>query len=251
LLLFLKYVIMSLGDSMRNIIVTGGTRGIGRAITKSFIEQGERVFAIYEKNEEQAKVVENLGAIIIKADISKSEDVSKIIDTVHQYGKTDVLVNNAGIAQIKPFAEITENDWDRIFDVNVKGMFLMSRAVLTDMLQDKKGKIINISSVWGQTGGSCEVHYSATKGAINSFTKALAKELGLSGITVNAVAPGIIDTEMNKEIDKVTMAELKEEIPLAKIGTPHNVADTVAFLASEKADYITGEVISVNGGFYI
>lgn len=236
---------------MKNVIVTGGTRGIGGAITKAFVKNGDRVFAVYEKDEKSAKEIEKIGAIIIKADVSKAEDVKEVIKTVHLYGKADILVNNAGISQIKPFADISEADWDRMFDVNIKSAFLMSKAVLPDMLLDKCGKIINISSVWGQTGGSCEVHYSATKSAIIGFTKALAKELGLSGITVNAVAPGVIKTDMNKELDANAINGLLEEIPVNKIGTPENVADTVLFLASDKAGYITGQVVAVNGGMYI
>lgn len=237
---------------MRNIIVTGGTRGIGAEISREFIKNGDRVFAVYEKDEKTAhEFAKKTGAIIIKADLSKKEGVSVVFDTVRKYGKTDILVNNAGISEIKPFADITEEDWDKIFQVNVKSAFLMSKEALSDMLFDKKGKIINISSIWGQTGGSCEVHYSASKAALIGFTKALAKELGLSGIQVNCVAPGVIKTDMNSHLTSEEMTELKEEIPLNRIGTPDDVAKTVFFLASNNADYITGQVFGINGGMLI
>lgn len=237
---------------MRNIIVTGGTRGIGASISREFIENGDRVFAVYEKNDIVAQEFQkSTGAIIIKADVSKKEGVSSVFDVVRKYGKTDVLVNNAGISEIKPFADITEEDWDKIFQVNVKSAFLMSKQALSDMLFSKKGKIINISSIWGQTGGSCEVHYSASKAAIIGFTKALAKELGLSGIQVNCVAPGVIKTDMNAHLTGEDLQALTEEIPLNRIGTPEDIAKTVFFLASDNANYITGQVFGVNGGILI
>lgn len=237
---------------MRNIIVTGGTRGIGASISREFIENGDRVFAVYEKNDIVAQEFQkSTGAIIIKADVSKKEGVSSVFDVVRKYGKTDVLVNNAGISEIKPFADITEEDWDKIFQVNVKSAFLMSKQALSDMLFSKKGKIINISSIWGQTGGSCEVHYSASKAAIIGFTKALAKELGLSGIQVNCVAPGVIKTDMNAHLTGEDLQALTEEIPLNRIGTPEDIAKTVFFLASDNANYITGQVFCVNGGMLI
>lgn len=237
---------------MRNVIVTGGTRGIGAAVSCEFINNGDRVFAVYEKDDKTAQeFAEKTGAIIIKADVSKKEGVLSVFNEVRKYGKTDILVNNAGISEIKPFADITEEDWDKIFAVNTKSAFLMSKEVLSDMLADKKGKIINLSSIWGQTGGSCEVHYSASKAALIGFTKALAKELGLSGIQVNCVAPGVINTNMNAHLTKQEMNELKDEIPLNRIGTPEDVAKTVLFLASDAANYITGQVFGVNGGMNI
>ena len=237
---------------MRNVIVTGGTRGIGASISREFLENGDRVFAVYEKNDIVAQEFQkSTGAIIIKADVSKKEGVSSVFDVVRKYGKTDVLVNNAGISEIKPFADITEEDWDKIFQVNVKSAFLMSKQALSDMLFSKKGKIINISSIWGQTGGSCEVHYSASKAAQIGFTKALAKELGLSGIQVNCVAPGVIKTDMNAHLTGEDLQALTEEIPLNRIGTPEDIAKIVFFLASDNANYITGQVFGVNGGMLI
>ena len=237
---------------MRNIVVTGGTRGIGAAISRAFLENGDRVFAVYEKDDKTAQeFAEKTDAIIIKADVSKKDGVLAVFNEVRQYGKTDVLVNNAGISQIKPFADITEEDWDKIFAVNAKSAFLMSKEALSDMLRDKKGKIINISSIWGQTGGSCEVHYSASKAAVIGFTKALAKELGLSGIQVNCIAPGVIKTDMNAHLTNEEINDLKDEIPLNRIGEPEDVAKTALFLASSGADYITGQVLGVNGGMLI
>ena len=239
-------------NRLRNVIVTGGTRGIGAAISREFLENGDRVFSVYEKDDKTAQdFALNRGAIIIKADVSKKDGVASVFNEVRKYGKTDVLINNAGISQIKPFADITEEDWDKIFDVNTKSAFLMSKEALSDMLVSKKGKIINISSIWGQTGGSCEVHYSASKAAVIGFTKALAKELGLSGIQVNCIAPGVIKTDMNAHLSDDEIAELKEQIPLNRIGTPEDVAKTALFLASDGADYITGQVFGINGGMLI
>lgn len=242
-----------MGDFMRNIVITGGSRGIGAACAEVFSQNGDRVFIIYEKNDICAdEVAKKTGATPIKADISNEADVKRAADTISAMcGGVDVLVNNAGIAEIKLFNDITAEDWDRVFSVNVKGAFLMTKAFLSDMINKKSGKIINISSIWGQTGASCEVHYSASKAALIGFTKALAKELAPSGICVNCVAPGVIETEMNSSLDDETIDALCEEIPLMRIGTPLETAKTVLFLASDAADYITGQVLSVNGGMYI
>ncbi len=242
-----------MGDFMRNVVITGGSRGIGAACAEVFSQNGDRVFIIYEKNDACAALVaEKTGAIPVKADISCEADVKKAADTIHTIcGGVDVLVNNAGIAEIKVFNDITAADWDRIFSVNVKGAFLMTKAFLSDMINKKSGKIINVSSIWGQTGGSCEVHYSASKAALIGFTKALAKQLAPSGICVNCIAPGVIETEMNVALDEETMEALCEEIPSGRIGTPIETAKTALFLASDAASYITGQVLAVNGGMYI
>lgn len=238
---------------MRNVVITGASRGIGAACAGAFSKNGDRVFIIYEKNDAAAKkIAEETGGIPIKADVSDSAAAAAAVEYIHgSFGKIDVLVNNAGIAQIKVFGDITEQDWDKMFAVNTKGTFLMTKAVLPDMINKKHGKIINISSVWGQTGGSCEVHYSASKAAVIGFTKALAKELGPSGICVNCIAPGFIDTEMNAELDSEAVEAVCEEIPLERAGTAADVAKTVIFLASDAADYITGQVVAVNGGLFI
>jgi 3-oxoacyl-[acyl-carrier protein] reductase len=167
------------------------------------------------------------------------------------YGAIDVLINNAAIAQQKLFTDITEEEWDSIFAVNVKGVYNCCKAVVPHMVSQKDGVILNISSVWGMVGASCEVHYSATKAAVIGFSKALAKELGLSGIRVNCIAPGVIDTDMNAGLSPDTLAQLKGETPLARIGTSKDIAALALFLASSEASFITGQVISSNGGFVI
>ncbi|MBE5812390.1 MAG: SDR family oxidoreductase [Clostridiales bacterium] len=234
---------------MKNIIVTGGSRGIGAAIVRRFAKEGNRVILNYYKSEIEAEKIkqefpENI--ILYKADVSRFDEVKSMCDfCIHEFGKIDVLINNAGIAQIKPFADITEDDWDNIMNVNLKGVYNCTKGVIDNMIHNKSGKIINISSIWGEIGGSCEVHYSASKAGIIGFTKALAKEMGLSNIQVNCVSPGIIDTEMNSMHD---LEELKNDVPLNRIGTSEDIANVVYFLASDEADYITGQVVSVNGG---
>ena len=237
---------------MRNVLVTGGSRGIGAECVRKFAQNGDRVFFIYKNSDNEAKALsDETGAISVKGDVSSFCDMEKAVIEVHKYGKLDVLVNNAGISEIKMFQDITEQDWDRMFSVNIKGMFVVSKLFAGDMINSKKGRIINISSMWGETGGSCEVHYSASKAAVIGFTKALAKELGPSGITVNCVSPGVIATEMNSHLDEDDINALIEETPLEKIGKPQDVAELVLYLASEKAGFITGEDIKVNGGIII
>ena len=237
---------------MRNILITGASRGIGAACAREFASHGDRVFLNYNSSEAAAeKIAAETGVIPIKADVSNFDEVKKMSEIIGGYGKLDVLVNNAGISQIKMFTDITENDWDNMFNVNVKGMYLVTRAFVGDMIAAKRGKIINVSSMWGITGGSCEVHYSAAKAAVIGFTKALAKELGLSGINVNCVAPGVIDTDMNAHLAGDDLDALKNETPLMRIGTPEDVAKTVFFLASRNAGFITGQVLNVDGGMVI
>ena len=238
---------------MRNIVITGGSRGIGAAIAEAFCKNGDKVYIIYEKNDLAAqKLAEKTGAVPIKADISKETDVNAVAGKIHSQGvKIDVLINNAAISEIKVFNDISISDWDRMFGVNVRGAFLMTKAFLSDMINKKSGKIINISSIWGETGASCEVHYSASKSALIGFTKALAKELAPSGICVNSITPGVIETEMNSCLAEETKKELCEEIPLMRFGTPEEIAKAVLFLASPSADYITGQVLGINGGMYI
>jgi 3-oxoacyl-[acyl-carrier protein] reductase len=174
--------------------------------------------------------------------------VQRVIDV---FGRIDVLVNNAGIAQSKMFTDLTADDWDAMFDVNVKGAFHCCQSVLPGMISRKSGCILNVSSIWGLVGASCETHYSAAKAAVIGLTKALAKELGPSGIRVNAVAPGVIDTDMIAGLDDETREALKEETPLCRLGTAEDVAQTIRFLTSDSAGFITGQVISPNGGFVI
>lgn len=238
---------------MRNVVITGGSRGIGAAMAKAFSKNGDRVFIIYEKNDTAAKrVAETCGAIPLKADISSKTAVDALSREIHDnYGKVDVVINNAGISQIKLFSDITEADLSRMFGVNMYGAFYITQAFLPDMINKKAGKIINISSMWGEVGASCEVHYSASKAALIGFTKALAKELAPSGICVNCITPGVIDTEMNAELSEETEEELISEIPLMRMGTAEEVANLALFLASGEADYITGQVIGISGGMVI
>lgn len=238
---------------MRNVVITGGSRGIGAACAEKFAGNGDRVFIIYEKNDSAAAVLcEKCGAIPVKADISTADGAKIAEQAIHAVAKSvDVLVNNAGISEIKMFCDISEADWDRMFDVNTKSAYFMTKAFLPDMISKKSGKIVNISSMWGEVGASCEVHYSASKAAIIGFTKALAKELAPSGICVNCITPGVIETDMNSCLDADTKAELLEEIPLGRIGNPAEIAESVFFLASAGSDYITGQVLGINGGMII
>lgn len=238
---------------MKNVLITGGSRGIGKACVYEFVKNGYRVFLNYNKSEEEAlKICDETGAIPIKADISKAAEVKKAADFINEnYGGISVLINNAGISQIKLFSDISEEDWDNMFNVNIKSMFLVTKAFIGDMINKKYGKIINISSMWGEVGGSCEVHYSASKSAVIGFTKALAKEVGLSGINVNCISPGVIDTDMNGELSKEDFDSLCEETPLNRIGTPEEVAKLASFIASDISSFITGQVIGINGGLII
>lgn len=240
------------------VIVTGASRGIGKACALEFGKSGADVIINYtrskEKAEEVCEEISKLGgrALPFCADVADRKAVDEMIAFAHSnFGSISTLVNNAGIAEQIMFCDITEEKWDRMFAVDVKGVYNCIQAALPDMIHNKSGRIINISSMWGITGASCEVHYSAAKAAVIGMTKALAKELGPSGITVNAIAPGVISTEMNGNISEEIMTELKEETPIGRIGSPEDIAETAIFLASPKASFITGEVISVNGGFVI
>lgn len=240
------------------VIVTGASRGIGKACALEFGRNGENVIVNYtrskEKAEETCNEIIKLGgnALSFCADVSDRKAVDEMTEFAHKnFGSITTLINNAGIAEQIMFCDITEEKWDRMFAVDVKGVYNCIQSALPDMIHNKSGRIINISSMWGITGASCEVHYSAAKAAVIGMTKALAKELGPSGITVNAIAPGVISTEMNGNITEEIMNELKDETPLERIGTPEDIANTAFFLASPKASFITGEVISVNGGFVI
>lgn len=237
---------------MKNVLITGGSRGIGAECVRMFSEHGYKVFFLYKNNSEKAaKLSAETGALPFCADVASVNDIDNIYEEIEKLGGIDIIVNNAGISQIKMFCDITEDDWDRMFDVNIKGMYVVTRRFLGDMVHKKCGRIINISSMWGETGASCEVHYSASKAAVIGFTKALAKELAPSGITVNCVSPGFIDTDMNSELSVEELTEFISDIPIARAGDVKDIAETVMFLASEAAGYITGAVIPVNGGFVI
>ena len=209
----------------------------------------DKALALAKKIENET----NSTALPVKADVSSSQEVTFLFDEVeNRFGNVDVLVNNAGIAQQKLFTDITDEDWRRMTGTNLDGVFYCSREVLKRfMIKNHSGVILNVSSMWGQVGASCEVHYSAAKAGVIGLTKALAKEVGLSGIRVNCIAPGVVMTDMMKSFDKQTVNELKDETPLNMLGEPDDIAQTALFLCSDKAKFITGQVLGVNGGFVI
>lgn len=243
----------------KTVIITGAAKGIGRAIAKDFAYSGYNVCINYNTSENEAKELcselakNGCNVIIYKADITKREEVDKMVEyVIGTFGNIDVLVNNAGISEYKIFIDISEEELQRMLNVNIMGTFNMSQSVLKkSMLPRKDGTIINISSIWGMVGASLEVAYSTSKAAIIGMSKALAKELAPSNITVNVVAPGAISTDMLATLSDEDMKVLKEEIPLGKIGNVEDVAAAVKFLASYEARYITGQVISPNGGLVI
>lgn len=237
---------------MKIAIVTGAAKGIGRSIAEGLSKQGIKVIANYNTSEKQAKELKekNPEIDIFQADISKREEVKKIVDyTINKYGKIDILVNNAGIAETKLFTDVTDEDWNKIINNNLYSAFCMTQEVLPNMIHNKMGCIINISSVWGIVGSSCESIYSISKAGIDAMTKSLAKELGPSNIRVNSIAPGFIDTDMNKNYSKEDIKSIEEEIPLGKIGDTASISKCVNWLVND--DYTTGQVISINGGWII
>ncbi len=236
---------------MKTVLITGGSRGIGRAMVELFATNGYSVAFTYKNSEIQAKsLAESTGALAIRADSALEADVNRAVKTaVEAYGKIDCLINNAGISSFSLFTDLSLDQWNEMLSVNLTGAFLYSREVIPGMVSRKQGRIINISSMWGIVGSSCEVHYSTVKAGLIGMTKALAKELGPSGITVNAIAPGMIDTEMNSLLSAEDVEAIKEETPLMKIGQPLDVANAALFLASDAASFITGEVMNLSGGF--
>ncbi len=238
---------------MKVALITGGSRGIGRAMVELFAEKGYRVAFTYRSSRAAAEeLAARTGALAIAADSANPEDVERAVKTVEEnIGNVNILINNAAVSSFSLFTDLTIEDWRASFATNVDGAFLYSKLVLPSMIRNHSGRIINISSMWGEVGSSCEVHYSATKAAIIGMTKALAKEVGPSGITVNCIAPGVIDTDMNAALSDEDMAALKEETPLMRIGTPREVAAAALFLAGEDAAFITGAVLNVNGGLVV
>ena len=241
---------------MKNIIVTGGSRGIGACIVKELAKQGHNVVLNYNNSEIEAKIIQEElkqdGFIIdiFKADVSKHEEVKKLRDFFFsKYKKIDVLINNAGISQTKLFTDISDEDWINMLNVNLNSVFFTTKEFVPNMINSKEGCIINISSIWGICGGSCEVHYSTAKAGIIGMTKALAKELGLSNIRVNAIAPGIIDTQMNSKISEEEMNDIKKDITLEKIGKTIDIARCVKWLIED--EYTTGQIIRIDGGWNI
>lgn len=236
----------------RTIVVTGGTRGIGRAIAEEFLSRGDRVAVCYRSNEAAAASLQAAypSVHLYALDVGNGEAVTEVFTAIaRDLGPVDVLVNNAGEAWAGLLSDMTEEEWDRLYTTNVKGCFLCSRQVIPAMVRARNGCIINLSSMWGQVGASCEVAYSASKAAVIGFTKALAKELGPSGVRVNCVAPGVIETDMVSNLTEADLVALAEETPLGRLGSPADVAAAVTFLASPAASFLTGQVIAPNGGF--
>ncbi len=238
------------------IVVTGASRGIGREIAKELAIKGYNIVANYNKSEKQIKELqeelrkENINLDIYKADVSKRIEAKNLIEfTIKKYGKIDILINNAGISQIKEFTQITDEDWNNLLNTNLNSVFYTSQEACKNMIHNKNGCIINISSIWGQIGASCEVHYSVSKAGIDAMTKSLAKELGPSNIRVNSIAPGIINTEMNNHLSEEELNNLKDEIPLEKIGRTKDIERCVEWLIDD--EYTTGQIISINGGWGI
>lgn len=239
---------------MKTVLITGGSRGIGSACARLFSEKGYNVAINWLSSEKEALTLEKelKNAAAFRADVSDRSQVDRMISQIKsRFGSVDVLINNAGIAQSKLFSDITDHDFDRMVAVHLKGAFNCTQAVLDDMIDKKSGKIINISSIWGVTGASCEVHYSMVKAGIIGFTKALAKELAPSGITVNVVSPGVVDTDMMNCFTPEEKKEIEAEIPLGRFASPEEIALSALFLAEKGGDYITGQVISPNGGMVI
>lgn len=242
----------------KSVIVTGGSRGIGRAAALRFSREGYQVVLQYHQSmQAAAQLLEQIrreggSAVMVCADVSVREDVERMVAAcVENFGGVGVLVNNAGVAQSKLFTDITQKDWETMMAVNVGGVFHACQAVMPYMIHEKEGKIINLSSMWGQVGGACEVHYSAAKAAVIGLTKALAKEVAPSGIQVNCVAPGVIRTDMLAGYQEEELQALAEETPLLRLGTPEDVANAIFFLASPQSDFITGQVLCPNGGYVI
>ena len=237
----------------RGVLITGGSRGIGAACVEAFAAQGDRVFFIYHCNHTAAQMVcDKTGATAFAADLSDPDAVREAVRHAEELlGGIDVLVNNAGIAQIAMMQDVSDSDWRRMIDTNLSAAFYVSREVVPCMIRRGHGAVVHIGSMWGKVGASCEVHYSATKAALRGMTMSLAKELGPSGITVNCVEPGVISTEMNSSLSDDTLRELCDSTPLCRLGAPEEVAALVEFLASDKAGFITGQIIGVDGGFAV
>ena len=243
---------------MKYALITGGSRGIGAAAARLFARRGWGVAVGFHHGEREAQALAQelsaLGvpALAVEADVADAGQVGRMVDNVlENFCQLDILVCSAGISHLGLISQIDEDQWRRLFAVNVDGVHHCCRAVLPHMLERKSGTIVTVSSMWGQVGASCEAAYSATKGAVIAYTKALAKELGPSNIRVNCVAPGVIDTEMNARLSAEDLAALAEETPLGRVGTPEEAAAAITFLASDEASFLTGQVVAPNGGLVI
>ena len=238
------------------ILVTGASRGIGRAIAKDLALDGNMVIANYNHSKDKAEELQeelkrnNINMDIYQADVSKREEIESMVEyVINKYGRIDVLVNNAGIDLVKLFTDVTDEEWNYVINNNLYSVFCVSQQVVKHLINAKNGVIINISSIFGQIGASCESIYAVSKAGIDGLTKSLAKELSLSNIRVNSIAPGLIDTEMNNDLSEEDIKNVEAEIPLKRIGRTEEIAKTVKMLI--ECDYITGQVISVNGGWYM
>ena len=239
---------------MRRVLISGGSRGIGRACVEAFARNGDSVAFIYRAREAEAmEVAEATGATALRADISDPDEVRRVISEAEAAlgGPIDVLVNNAAVSWIGQMQDMRDDEWRAVLDTNLSGAFYLSREVVSGMVRGHYGRIIHVGSMWGKVGASCEVAYSATKAGIRGLTMAMAKEFGLSGITVNCVEPGFIATEMNAAIDEESRQALCDETPLGRMGTPDEVAAAILFLASDAAGFITGQIIGVDGGLAV
>ncbi len=238
---------------MKTVLITGGSRGIGSSMVRLFASSGYKVAFTYKNSVEKANALAGeTGALAICADSEKEEDIRRAVDLAKEFlGTIDVLINNAAVSSFSLLTDITLCEWNRIMNTCVTGAFLYSKYVLSEMVNKKWGRIINISSMWGLVGSSCEVHYSTAKAAIIGFTKALAKEVGPSGITVNAIAPGVIATDMNASLSEDDMEALIDETPVGRIGEPSDIASAALFLADERSSFITGEIMNISGGFVV
>lgn len=236
---------------MRTVLITGGSRGIGAQAVRAFSAAGYRVAFLYRSSAEAAQALANeTGAQAICCDVRDATSVAAAVAQAQRVlSHIDVLINNAGVAQQKLFTDITDEDWRNMLDTHLTGAFLLSRAVLPGMISRRHGRILNVGSIWGQVGASCEVHYSAAKAGLIGLTKALAKEVAPSGVTVNCVCPGVIETDMLSSFTQDDLDALCEETPVGRLGTPEDVARALLFLADEHASFVTGQVIGVNGGF--
>ena len=239
---------------MKHVVITGGSRGIGAACVEKFSREGYFVSFLYKSSDDKAQALTKRlpNVFAVKCDVSSEDDVKQAFSKIcGEVGEIDVLVNNAGVSYTGLVQEMSYDDWKNVIDTNLSSVFLTTRTVIGSMIKKQKGSIINISSMWGVEGASCEVAYSASKAGVIGFTKALALELAPMGVRVNAVAPGAIMTDMLSEYSKDELKEISNETPLGRIGTPENVADAVYFLAEKGSEFITGEVLNVNGGFVI
>jgi 3-oxoacyl-[acyl-carrier protein] reductase len=254
----MEKIVWGFNNMSKTVLISGGARGIGKSISEIFAKNKYNVVINYFSSEIAARKLENrlmnqgFSALAVFADVTKRADMERMIDTVQgAFGSIDVLINNAGISQNKLFTDTTEEEWDSMLNVHLKGMYNCSQMVVPEMVRKKEGKIINISSIWGMVGASCEVSYSTAKAGMIGFTKALAKELGPSNIQVNCVAPGVIDTDMMESFTEEEKSMLIEKTPLMRLGKADEIANLVFYLAQPEANFITGQVISSNGGLVI